>query len=70
MGAGDNTLVAVAPRLARAQDAEQAEAVRGISRCWQGGYHAYMAGPCFDTFAQARRYRDGLDRDGITWRPS
>jgi hypothetical protein len=44
--------------------------MRGITSCWQNlGYHVYMAGPCFDTREQARVYRDGLDRDGIRWRP-
>ena len=43
---------------------------RGLSQCGVNlGWHAYTAGPCFDTREQARVYRDGLDRDGITWRP-
>lgn len=67
------TLAEVAPRLAAAQKAERAqreqERWRGISRCWQNqGFHVYGAGPCFDTHEQAIRYRDGLDRDGVTWR--
>ena len=34
-----------------------------ISRCWQnGGYHAHMAGPCFDILAAALSYRDEYDR--------
>lgn len=64
------TLARVAPRIARAVEAERAEAWRGITRCWWNrGYHVYMAGPCFDTLAQAQAYRDSLDRDGVMWRP-
>lgn len=49
---------------------EPRDDMRGLSQCWVNlGWHAYMAGPCFDTREQARAYRDGLDRDGITWRP-
>lgn len=41
---------------------------RALSRCWQNnGWHVYMAGPCFDTHAQAIKYRDYLDAKGITW---
>lgn len=42
----------------------------GISRCGQLGYHAYMAGPCFDTLEQAVEYKASLDRDGVKWRLS
>lgn len=56
-------LRAVAPMIARAQAAEDAEALRGISRCWQNnGYHVYGAGPCCETLAHAQAYRDAYDR--------
>jgi hypothetical protein len=42
--------------------------VENISRCWQGGFHAYMAGPCFETIERATAYRDELDREGVTWK--
>jgi hypothetical protein len=43
--------------------------MRGVSTCWQShGWHAYSAGPCFDTYEQVIEYRDSLDREGITWR--
>lgn len=36
-----------------------------ITRCWQNnGWHAYASGPCFDTYEQAIKYRDAIDRDG------
>lgn len=54
--------------LAKADAQEKAEQMRGISRCWQGGWHAYMAGPCFETREQAIAYRDELDREGVTWK--
>jgi len=44
--------------------------MRGISTCWQygpRGWHAYGAGPCFDDYETAIRYRDWLDREGIGW---
>lgn len=44
------------------------EPPEGISRCWQLGYHVYMAGPCFDTLAQAESYKASLDRQGVKWR--
>lgn len=60
----------IAPRLGAAHEQIKAERWRGITRCWQNlGYHVYAAGPCFDTHEQAIRYRDGLDAEGITWRP-
>ena len=38
---------------------------RDISRCSRNfGFHAYMAGPCFDTIEEAIAYRDRLDADG------
>lgn len=48
----------IAPRIGRAHAAERAHQWRRISRCWDGGYHFAMAGPCFDTPEQAMRYRD------------
>lgn len=43
--------------------------MRDISTCWQNfGWHAYGAGPCFDTYEQAIAYRDKLDEHGITWK--
>lgn len=64
-------LAQVAPRLALAQEQVRAERLRGLSRCNlnSGGWHVYGAGPCFDTQEQAVRYRDSLDREGVTWRP-
>ena len=41
--------------------------MRGISTCWQygpNGWHAYGAGPCFDTYEQAIAYRDFTDKHG------
>jgi len=38
-----------------------------ITSCWQFGFHAYAAGPCFDSKADAVAYRDKLDAHGITW---
>ena len=35
-----------------------------ISICRTGGYHAYMAGPCFDTLEQAIEHKDMYDRLG------
>lgn len=35
-----------------------------ISRCRHGGYHAYMAGPCFDTLEQVLAYKAQYDRLG------
>lgn len=62
------SLADVAPRLARAVEAERAEQMRGISRCWQYfGYHVYGAGPCFDTLEQAIGYRNRLDRERRRW---
>jgi hypothetical protein len=53
----------VAPMIARAQATEDAEALRGISRCWQNnGYHVYGAGPCLDSLGQAQAYRAEFDR--------
>lgn len=44
--------------------------MRSLSKCWQNdGWHVYGAGPCFEKYEQAIAYRDGLDREGITWRP-
>ena len=40
----------------------------GISSCWQGGWHVYMAGPCFDRMEQAVGYKASLDAEGVTWR--
>lgn len=40
----------------------------GISRCWQGGYHVYMAGPCFNKLEQALAYKESLDKEGVKWR--
>lgn len=34
---------------------------RGVSRCYDNGWHVYSAGPCFDTIAEARSSRDRLD---------
>jgi hypothetical protein len=60
----------IAPRIGKAHAEALAEERRGITRCWQYmGYHVYGAGPCFDTLEQAIRYRNGLDREGVTWRP-
>jgi len=45
--------------------------MRGISACWHNapnGWHAYGAGPCFDTYEQAVDYRNSLDAEGVTWR--
>lgn len=44
--------------------------MRGISNCHHGssGWHAYGAGPCFDTHEQALAYRDKLDDHGISWK--
>lgn len=43
--------------------------MRGISRCGINlGWHVYKAGPCFDTYEQAIRYRESLDAEGVTWR--
>lgn len=36
--------------------------MRAISVCRHGGWHSYMAGPCFDTYKQAVEYRDYEDR--------
>lgn len=41
----------------------------GISRCGFNGFHVYMAGPCFDTLAQALAYKASLDAQGVKWRP-
>lgn len=41
--------------------------MRGISTCCLPGWHVYMAGPCFDTYAQAVIRRDYLDGKGVTW---
>jgi hypothetical protein len=41
---------------------------RALSRCWQNqGWHVYSAGPCFDEYENAIKYRDYLDAKGITW---
>lgn len=32
------------------------------------GYHAYMAGPCFDTLNAAVTYRDRLNHFDVTWK--
>ena len=41
---------------------------RGISVCSRYlGWHVYSAGPCFDTYEQAVKYRDYLDAKGVTW---
>ena len=41
-----------------------------ITRCHRYlGFHAYNAGPCFDTMDEAVRYRDMLDHFGVTWKP-
>jgi len=45
--------------------------MRAISRCARSaGWHVYMAGPCFDRYEQAIKYRDYLDAKGITWEPT
>jgi hypothetical protein len=41
--------------------------MRNISTCWQyapNGWHAYGAGPCFDTYEAAIKYRDLIDEVG------
>lgn len=44
--------------------------MRGIDRCSRYlGWHVYGAGPCFDRYEQALRYREELDREGIKWKP-
>jgi hypothetical protein len=57
------TLVQIAPRIAAAHAAEKAHYERGLSRCWQGGWHFYGAGPCCDTKEQAAAARDRWERD-------
>lgn len=56
-----SALAQVAPRIARAHAAEKAFRMRRISRCWQGGWHANAAGPCFDTPERAMAFRDRED---------
>jgi hypothetical protein len=40
---------------------------RGITSCWQGGFHAYDAGPCLESIVYAVDYRNRLDFAGVTW---
>ena len=50
---------------------DERQVERGVTRCWQGGFHGYGAGPCFDTIEQARKYVEAWDtdqREGTTWR--
>ena len=49
---------------------DMSELPDGITRCSRYlGYHAFQAGPCFDTESDATRYRDRLQHFGLTWKP-
>lgn len=53
----------------RSTEATTDRDIRSFSRCARfEGWHAYKAGPCFDTYEQAAAYRDSLDAEGVTWR--
>lgn len=52
-----------------AEAKEDAKDMKGISRCSRYlGWHAYKAGPCFDSYEEVLAYRNSLDAEGVTWR--